>query len=50
MEETWFGGISPTKGNIYEQEWTEAMKKLKKRRFSLSNEDKDIILQIVNKL
>lgn len=50
MEETWFGGISPTTGNLYEQEWIEAMKKLKKNRLSLSNEDINIILQIANKL
>jgi len=50
MEETWFGGISPAQGNLYEQEWDEAMKKLKKGRLRLSNEDTDIILQIANKL
>jgi hypothetical protein len=50
MEETWFGGISPTQGNLYEQEWTEAIKKLKSGRLNLSNEDIDIILQIANKL
>jgi hypothetical protein len=49
-EETWFGGISPTQGNLYEQEWAEAIKKLKKSRLSLSNEDTDIILKIANKL
>ena len=50
MEETWFGGISPTTGNLYEQEWAEAIKKLKKSRLSLSNEEIDIILKIANKL
>ena len=50
MEETWFGGISPTEGNLYEQEWTEAVKKLKAGRLSLSNEETDIILKIANKL
>lgn len=49
-EETWFGGISPTTGNLYEQEWAEAMKKLKKGRLNLSNEETDTILQIANKL
>ena len=47
-EETWFGGISPTQGNLYEQEWNEAIKKLRKSRLSLSNEETDIILQITN--
>jgi hypothetical protein len=50
MEETWFGGISPTQGNLYEQEWVEAIKKLKLGRLSLSNEEIDIILKIANKL
>jgi hypothetical protein len=50
MEESWFGGISPTQGNLYEQEWADAIKKLKKGRLSLSNEETDIILQITNKL
>jgi hypothetical protein len=50
MEETWFGGISPTQGNLYEQEWAEAIKKLKKGRLSLSSEETDIILKIANKL
>jgi hypothetical protein len=50
MEESWFGGISPTQGNLYEQEWVDAIKKLKKGRLSLSNEETDIILQITNKL
>jgi hypothetical protein len=50
MEESWFGGISPTQGNLYEQEWAEAIKKLKKSRLSLSNEEIDIILKIANKL
>jgi hypothetical protein len=50
MEEAWFGGISPTQGNLYEQEWTEAIKKLKTGRLSLSNEETDIILKIANKL
>ena len=50
MEETWFGGISHTQGNLFEQEWTEAVKKLKKGRLSLSNEDIDITLKIANKL
>ena len=49
-EETGFGGISPTQGNLYEQEWNEAIKKLRKSRLSLSNEETDIILQIANKL
>ena len=49
-EETWFGGISHTQGNLFEQEWTEAIGKLKKGRLSLSNEDTNIILQIANKL
>lgn len=49
-EETWFGGIIPIQGNVFEQEWTEAIKKLKKGRLRLSNEDTDIILQIANKL
>jgi hypothetical protein len=49
-EETWFGGISLTTGNLYEQEWTEAIKKLKKSRLSLPNEETDIILKIANKL
>jgi len=50
MEESWFGDIYPTQGNLYEQEWAEAIKKLKKGRLSLSNEETDIILKIANKL
>jgi len=49
-DETWFGGISPTQGNLFEQEWTEAINKLKKGRLRLSNKDTDIILQIADKL
>jgi len=49
MEDVWHGLVAPTQGNLYEQEWTEAIKKLKKSRLSLSNEDTDIILQIANK-
>ena len=49
-EKTWFGDISPTTGNLYEQEWIEAIRKLKKGRLSLSNKETDIILQIANKL
>jgi hypothetical protein len=50
MEDVWHGLVAPTQGNLYEQEWNEAIKKLKKGRLSLSNEDTDIILQIANKL
>ena len=50
MEETWHGLVAPTQGNLYEQEWNDAIKKLRKGRLSLSNEDTDIILQIANKL
>ena len=50
MEDVWHGLVAPTQGNFYEQEWNEAIKKLKKGRLSLSNEDTDIILQIANKL
>ena len=50
MEDVWHGLVAPTTGNLYEQEWNDAIKKLKKGRLSLSNEDTDIILQIANKL
>lgn len=50
MEDVWHELVAPTQGNLYEQEWNDAVKKLKKGRLSLSNEDTDIILQIANKL
>jgi hypothetical protein len=50
MEDIWHGLVALTQGNLYEQEWNDAIKKLKKGRLSLSNEDTDIILQIANKL
>ena len=50
MEDVWHGLVAPTTGHLYEQEWNDAIKKLRKSRLSLSNEDTDIILQIANKL
>ena len=50
MEDVWHGLVAPTQGNLYEQEWDEAVKKLKAGRLSLSNEEIDIILKIANKL
>jgi hypothetical protein len=50
MEHVWHGLVAPTQGNLYEQEWNEAIKKLAASRLSLSNEETDIILKIANKL